>query len=370
MTLFPGGTIPAPILLFDDYLLHDLLRSQLEQAVEAIREFSPSQLRQSTLPEIEADLIARFDVLPVELIEGAISAAVDEVQVEQNYYLGTDRSRRGGPSSIPGIRVVFSVPFKGDKELLRCRVSNFSLNPPSVILHPSSMEFVLERAGTDFKAIKESFDRLLVTVRENINGVNGQLGEFRQTLSWRVHKDLEQRYDRLHEVDTGSAVLGFPVTVRAPTPAANVKQSPPESSSRNSNEKFDVALSFAGEDRPYVKKVFEQLQLLEVSCFYDEFEKVELWGKNLIDHLSVIYKDRSRFVVMFISRFYVSKVWPTLERKNAQARALVANEEYILPTRFDDSVVPGLTDTVAYVDLRSTSPQELAVMISQKVKGL
>jgi len=71
---------------------------------------------------------------------------------------------------------------------------------------------------------------------------------------------------------------------------------------------------------------------------------------------------------MFISRHYVSKAWPTHERQHAQARALIAKEEYILPARFDDTEVPGMTTTVAYVDLRGLSESEFAGMIHEKIK--
>ena len=62
-----------------------------------------------------------------------------------------------------------------------------------------------------------------------------------------------------------------------------------------------------------------------------------------MDHLAEIYQHRSRYVVMFISEHYVNKAWPQHERQHAQARALVARDEYILPVRFDDTPVPGMT---------------------------
>jgi len=43
-----------------------------------------------------------------------------------------------------------------------------------------------------------------------------------------------------------------------------------------------VALSFAGEDRGYVRSVAEGLKAKGVSVFYDEFEEVALWGENLL----------------------------------------------------------------------------------------
>jgi hypothetical protein len=130
---------------------------------------------------------------------------------------------------------------------------------------------------------------------------------------------------------------------------------------------YDVALSFAGEDREYVDQVAHLLRDAGASVFYDAFEKTDLWGKNLVDHLAEIYQHRSRYVVMFVSGPYVRKAWPRHERQHAQARSLVVRDEYILPARFDDTEVPGMTNTVGYIDLRTTSPSELVDLIRRKI---
>jgi len=70
---------------------------------------------------------------------------------------------------------------------------------------------------------------------------------------------------------------------------------------------------------------------------------------------------------MFVSKAYVDKAFPRLERQHAQARALVAKEEYILPARFDDTEVPGLPPTIGYTDLRNTSADELVGLILRKL---
>jgi hypothetical protein len=61
------------------------------------------------------------------------------------------------------------------------------------------------------------------------------------------------------------------------------------------------------------------------------------------------------------------KAWTTHERRHAQDRALLAQSEYILPARFDDTAVPGMTSTVGFVDLRHTGPSELVGLILQKL---
>lgn len=130
---------------------------------------------------------------------------------------------------------------------------------------------------------------------------------------------------------------------------------------------FDVALSFAGEDRIYVGDIAERLRSRDVRVFYDRYEQATLWGKDLYEHLDYVYQRAARYCVLFASEHYARKVWTSHERKSAQARALHENEEYILPVRFDDTEIPGLRSTVAYVDARSTTPDELIALILEKI---
>lgn len=152
-------------------------------------------------------------------------------------------------------------------------------------------------------------------------------------------------------------------------PLAKQPQSNPKKDTKKPYQPktYEVSLSFAGEDRAYVEKVATILKSCGVNVFYDLFEKTSLWGKNLIDYLADIYRNRSRFVVMFISKHYVEKAWPKHERQHAQERALISSNEYILPARFDDSEVPGLPSTVAYLDLRQLSAEEFARELLQKL---
>lgn len=132
---------------------------------------------------------------------------------------------------------------------------------------------------------------------------------------------------------------------------------------------YDVALSFAGENREYVEDVAEHLRAAGVRIFYDRYKEVELWGKDLYAHLDEIYRRRARYCVMFISEAYARKAWTNHERESVQARAFQDNEEYILPARFDDTEIPGVRPTTGYVDLRAKSPAELAGLIVGKLKG-
>lgn len=133
------------------------------------------------------------------------------------------------------------------------------------------------------------------------------------------------------------------------------------------NKTYDVALSFAGEDREYVEKVAGFLKANSVRVFYDNYEKTTLWGKDLYTHLQEVYYQGAKYTIMFVSSYYAQKLWTNHERKNAQARAFQSNNEYILPARFDDTEIPGLLPTTGYIDLRGLEPEEFGKMIVGKL---
>ena len=47
------------------------------------------------------------------------------------------------------------------------------------------------------------------------------------------------------------------------------------------------------------------------------------------------------------------------ENGKAHKREIEEKGEYILPARFDNTPIPGLLDTVGYIDLSETTPQQL-----------
>jgi hypothetical protein len=134
-----------------------------------------------------------------------------------------------------------------------------------------------------------------------------------------------------------------------------------------SNPEYEVSLSFAGEQRSYVGDVAKHLAARGIKAFYDRFETVNLWGKDQVEAFHHQFASNTKFVVMFISKEYVEKMWPRHERRSAFSAAIKKGDEYILPVRFDDTEVPGLPDTVGYVRAKDHSPAELAVLISQKI---
>lgn len=130
---------------------------------------------------------------------------------------------------------------------------------------------------------------------------------------------------------------------------------------------YDVVLSFAGEDRKYVEQTAKYLRSKGVKVFYDNYETVDLWGKDLYQHLDNVYQKKAKYAVIFISEAYSKKLWTNHELKSAQARAFSENEEYILPVRFDETEIPGIRNTIGYLSLKDLKPLQLGKKIVEKL---
>lgn len=141
-------------------------------------------------------------------------------------------------------------------------------------------------------------------------------------------------------------------------------------SKKNGEYEYDVVLSFAGEDRDYVERVADFLKDNEIKVFYDKYEEVDLWGKDLYEHLDDVYKNKAEYCIVFISKYYADKIWTTHERKSAQERAIKERKEYILPARFDDTEIPGIRKTTGYINLNEYSSEEFGEAIIDKIGKL
>lgn len=145
-------------------------------------------------------------------------------------------------------------------------------------------------------------------------------------------------------------------TARSPAPAAGFV--------------YDVAISFAGPQRPQAEELAKALRDAGLSVFYDDFYPEQLWGVDLAATFDRIYRKESRHVVMFISQEYADRMWTTHERRSATARALQEKGgAYILPVRVEEVDVDGLPPSIGHVSLANYSIAQIAELVVKKLKG-
>lgn len=144
------------------------------------------------------------------------------------------------------------------------------------------------------------------------------------------------------------------------------------SSSDSNDRRFKVAFTFPGEVRDTVRPVAQALasRMGEENIFYDEFHESELARIDLDLHLQKIYHNDSDLIVPFFDENYDKKEWTNLEWRAVRDLIKKRDSDRIMLFKVGDFDVPGIFSLDGYIDTKSTSPEELAELITERLEML
>ena len=334
-----------PIELFFGESLHDVLEQRRTEVLAALHSMSMQSLDSK-------EFIPEHTIPELRILHGQIPYTIEKCTVDASKFEYTAAWFERKACPVPGLRVHYYVPYEGPRFLLECRPQRFPRSSLKATIDDQHIVFSRECLSQDkIPEMSAEVRKTVTVVRECLDDANSRVRRFNEFLPGLVSRASSETAS----VESQMVRLGFSKAAPHDRPADVAKERASGRTfqgfarDRHRHETYDIGLSFAGEDRAYVRRVAEKLARRGIRVFYDEFEQVSLWGKNLLEEFRIIFGDKCRFVVMVISKHYVSKRWPAHERRSAQARALCETTEYILPVRLDRSVVPGMVDSVSYL---------------------
>jgi TIR domain len=134
-------------------------------------------------------------------------------------------------------------------------------------------------------------------------------------------------------------------------------------------QQYDLAVSFAGEQRDYVARTVEACRNLGLNVFYDKDKNNDWWGSNFIRQQRTVYSSQTRFFVPFLSAEYLSKPIPMDEFSAAMMTAVKQGDAYILPVLMDNTEIPPnlMHPHIHYLRARDYTPEQLAAQLAQRV---
>lgn len=139
------------------------------------------------------------------------------------------------------------------------------------------------------------------------------------------------------------------------------------------NFDYDVALSFAGENRDLAKHIAAQLEDLDVPVFYDESFEANFLGKAWGKKFREIFAQESRYVVCLLDKHHLEKIWPTFEREHFAPRVA---DEHVIPIYLDDTKFIGIPADIVGVrfkfdpndpDWRTNADREIVEKLIDKL---
>jgi hypothetical protein len=133
--------------------------------------------------------------------------------------------------------------------------------------------------------------------------------------------------------------------------------------------KYDVCISFAGQDREVAEGIAEALKTAEIPrrVFYDNWEKNALLGENLYNYLHDVYSSQSMYCVILFSHAYRDRAWTRHELRSAQTRLLRDREAYVIPIAIDANAIPDVFASVGYWGFHGGEEAAIADALEEKV---
>jgi hypothetical protein len=122
------------------------------------------------------------------------------------------------------------------------------------------------------------------------------------------------------------------------------------------NLEYDLAISFAGENRELARRFANKFEIFDVNVFFDELYESNLLGKALSKQFTRIFNDDSAFVLCLLDKYHKEKVWTTFERETFKKRVA---EEAIIPVYLDETIFPGIPEDIYGIDFRIPVTEEL-----------
>lgn len=294
--------------------------------------------------------------MSVSLYRGQIDRLTKEIaDLEKK---AADERTRAAKERGEALRKRNSIGRGTSENMLRSKLREIQRDEENAARH--------ERRAADYATQIARKQQSLTSSQKSLERV---LGDERRKEEQAAKRRRDEDVRHLRQLEDARRASQVPITTpfRPAVRHASSWQAPARVSRDDAEFEYDVCLSFAGEQRDYVEMIAAGLKNSRLRVFYDADETVNLWGKDLAEHLDYIYRKASRYCVVFVSEAYAAKPWARHERRSALARAIEEEGEYILPVRFDDTELPGLRPTVAYVDLRQYAPETLIEFLIEKV---
>lgn len=183
-------------------------------------------------------------------------------------------------------------------------------------------------------------------------------------------RERPRKRARIAEVaETWGVKMGSTSTTPSASPLSSApphNSSAPASSPPASPKRWDVFVSYAHEDQPWVRVLAENLHQLGLEVFYDEWE-VD-YGDAVTRRLDEGLR-RSRNGVLVISPTAVSRPW-VLEEYAALLAGAVQRGQRLIPVLYRDAEMPPMLSNRRWVDLRSKTGDDYLEAVRQLAAAL
>lgn len=119
---------------------------------------------------------------------------------------------------------------------------------------------------------------------------------------------------------------------------------------------WDIAISFAGENRKLAETIVDLLEVLDCTVFYDKHYESNYLGTVWSNNFKEIFGHKSRYVVCLLDSNHAEKIWPTFEREIFSARV---EDAAVIPIYLDDTSFVGIPKDIVGIDYKNCDHSDI-----------
>lgn len=208
--------------LFHKADLRAVLEHQSAKMTAEIDALSENRLLNTPVDDLYNYFVQKYAVEPPVLDEAGIQADYGSTKVDVSGRFDYAVFDRTTPTYVTGTRLTFYVPFTGDANLFKCRPSTFNYNPPRADVRGNELEIVFERTVSDAPNIEAEFKRELKNIKEYLEWIARDVGQFNSSLPATAKQRIEWRREKVLKDRSLVEKIGFPMRRREGVPQTYV----------------------------------------------------------------------------------------------------------------------------------------------------
>lgn len=131
---------------------------------------------------------------------------------------------------------------------------------------------------------------------------------------------------------------------------------------------FDVAFSFSGKDRDFVRQIKDYLEERRISVFMDEDHSITIWGNDLEKAFDYLYDGRAKYYIIFVSENYIKSI-NTVFEFSAMLRNLHKRGSSNILQIFLDNTTLNFLPPIGAIKIDDYNSRRAGELIVKKIQG-
>jgi hypothetical protein len=212
------------ISLFSQYLLENVIEHQKKLIIEKIDAIPNDQFMNTSEERIIEHVESIVDINPLKLYEDEKTMEKKEIEFDVSGIRARNPYGGSNPIYVKGIRIVVSIPFTGDTELLNAAPLRTMVFYQGTIVEKNSdgigyIKIEYEQPlDEDPSKIKKYIDEQIRGIKSKISEQAHRIQEFNESIRSNIEQAIRIKKDRLKKYDDIVEFIGIPLKPKVGVP--------------------------------------------------------------------------------------------------------------------------------------------------------